>query len=163
MDTPNKETIISLLRAWINQRPGLDPVNYGFAPYCNPNERRDALKLYRSEMRHITKQKHDAETLLRAVELSGITAEGLRVAFRAYSGRLELKQEGEEYRLSYCAGQYWPTEYRAAACAVLASALWDYHRDDYAATAKGNESAGDAIRRNFKRVFGRGIASTWFD
>lgn len=30
--------------------------------------------------------------------------------------------------IDYCTGQYWPTEYRRAVCAVLASALRDYQR-----------------------------------
>jgi len=114
-------------------------------------------------MRRITAQKNDALILLRAVEFSQITAEELTKAFRAFSGRLTLEETAKGGRLSYCPGQYWPTEYRAAACAVLASALWDYHRDDYAATAKGSESAGDAIRRNFRRVLGRRIQSAWLD
>jgi hypothetical protein len=32
--------------------------------------------------------------------------------------------------LDYCTGQYFPTEYRRAACAVLASALWSAKRDN---------------------------------
>jgi hypothetical protein len=31
--------------------------------------------------------------------------------------------------LDYCTGQYWPTEYRAAVCAVLASLLWAHARE----------------------------------
>jgi hypothetical protein len=30
--------------------------------------------------------------------------------------------------IGYCTGQYFPTEYRRAVCAVLASALWEYTR-----------------------------------
>lgn len=32
--------------------------------------------------------------------------------------------------VDYCTGQYFPTEYRRAVCAVLASALWDYTREN---------------------------------
>lgn len=163
MNTPTKAQIVDLLRAWINQRPGLDPADYGMSPYNRPNEQNAARLAYQSESARITGQLKDAKTLLRAVELSGITADELMAAFRAFSGRLSLTERNGEYVLEYCTGQYFPTEYRAAACAVLASALWEYHRDDYAATAKGNESAGDAIRRNFKRVFGRSLANRWLD
>ncbi len=31
--------------------------------------------------------------------------------------------------IEYTTGQYMPTEYRKAVCAVLASALWEYTRD----------------------------------
>lgn len=147
MNAPSKETIISLLRAWINQRPGLDPRDYG--DWNN----------YRSESRRITGQKHDAIILLDAVERSGITADDLIKAFRAYSGRLEIVQENDEYRLSYCTGQYWPTEYRSAACAVLGLALWDYHRPDVA----DSDHAGDDLRKKFIRMFGKPLASRWLD
>jgi hypothetical protein len=145
-----KTQIISLLTAWINQRPGLDPRNY--ISGWNDTSGRAA---YFSESRHITTQKHEATKLLRAVEMSQITAEELTAAFHAYSGRLQLTQTGTEYRLDYCTGQYFPTEYRAAACAVLAQALWDYHRDD--------TSTGDSLRSKFNRMFGKTIANKWFN
>lgn len=209
MSAPTKELIIALLDRWIRQRPGLDAANYfGGGNY------RDNLSNYRSEVRRIGRQLQDARTLLRQVELSGITAEELVAAFpRAYSGRLTLTErfrvnglpktfptmESAQARaaeflpaivaiesvwaLDYCTGQYWPTEYRAAACAVLAAALWDYKRskcmpapfkvygsdhDWYAfKTSAGGlpkpVSAGDWLRSSFRRDFGRSIQSRWFD
>ena len=148
---PTKEQIIALLHAWIRQRPGLDYCNYG-----------DPVA-YRAEIRSIGKDLQHARTLLRAVELSSIPAEYLVAGFRAFSGRLSLVERNGEWALYYCTGQYWPTEYRRAACAVLSSALWDYYREDFANSAKGDESKGDAIRREFRKMFGRGIASRWFD
>lgn len=110
-----REDILSLLRAWIAQRPGLDPANYG-----------DCAS-YAAEVRGITLDLHHARDLMRAVEnRPGIGADELRAAFRAYSGRLSLDESGDRPRLDYCMGQYWPTEYRRAACAVLASAIWEY-------------------------------------
>ena len=151
MDT--KQQIITGLQAWIAQRPGLEFGNYG------------DLKNYRSEMRRITRQRHDAEKLLLAVSNSAIDADTLLDSFkRAYSGRLTCEKLPDgRVKFDYCTGQYFPTEYRAAACAVLSNALWNYHREDYAATATGSESPGTAIRRNFRRRFGRTIASRWFD
>lgn len=145
---PTKEQIVNLLHRWINQRPGLEYSNY-----------RD-FNSYNSEMRCITKQKHDAETLLRAVELSNIDTDTLLGGFRAYSGRLEINRTDKgEFRLSYCTGQYWPTEYRAAACAVLSQALWDYYGADY----RELDNPGDAIRKAFRRMFGKRMQQTWFD
>lgn len=141
-----KAELIALLRAWINQRPGLEFGNYG------------GRTSYFSEMRHITQQLHDARTLLTAVENSGITAPELVEAFRAYSGRLQLTTTAKGYRLEYCTGQYWPTEYRAAACAVLASALWDYHRQDLV-----DQRDGNGLRATFRRMFGKGIQTRWLD
>lgn len=147
----SKDQIIALLEEWINQRPGLDPRDYGWGS--------DGWSNYRSESRRITQQKRDAQILLRAVEYSGIKAEELLQAFRAYSGRLEIKQDGDEFRLEYCTGQYWPTEYRAAACAVLGMALWDYHRPDY----ENDEHPGDSLRKMFRRKFGASIQRRWLD
>src|SRR4051812_41010862 len=117
--------IVAMLYTWIRQRPGLDFGNYG--DWSN----------YRSESRRITRQLRDARELLRAVELAGgMTAEQLMEGFRAFSGRLSIEKRADgKWALDYCTGQYWPTEYRAAACAVLAAALWNYRRDDYAAAA----------------------------
>jgi hypothetical protein len=143
--TPTKEQIIELLDAWIRRRPGLEFANYG------------SISGYRSELRSITKDLRDARKLLRSVEYSAITAPELLDAFGAYSGRLRVvaTDKPDEYRLEYCAGQYWPTEYRAAVCAVLASALWNYHRTD--------NSTGDSMRAKFRRMFGRGLSARWFN
>jgi hypothetical protein len=145
--TPTKSQLIDALRVWIRQRPGLDYGNYG-----EPHS-------YRAELRSIARDKRDAEHLLRAVELSAMTGQDLLAGFRAFSGRLEWTGKG----LQYTTGQYWPTEYRKAVAAVCASALWDYYREDYSQDARGTESPGDAIRRNFKRVYGRTIQHRWFD
>lgn len=155
-ETPDKETILTLLEAHIRQRPGLEPGNY-FSGW-NDTEGRSA---YFSEARRIQQQRRDAFELM-AVAAVECSAENLVDGFRAYSGRLSIIRHKGAWAIDYCTGQYWPTEYRAAACAVLASALWDALRDRYAAQARKGESAGAAIRRRFRERFGRGIASRWF-
>ena len=153
-DTPDKETILRLLEGWVRQRPGLDPRDYGGG--------HEGWAGYRSEARSIARDGREAGQLLTvaAVECS---AESLVAGFRAYSGRLSLIHSPKGWALDYCTGQYWPTEYRRAACAVLASALWDTMRERYAAQARKDESPGDAIRRRFRERFGRGIADRWFN
>ena len=164
-----KQEICALLRAFINQRPGLDFNNYGCATS------------YRAELRGITRQRADAIQLLRAVELrDSIEVGELVAAFpRAFSGRLALVESKGKPALEYCAGQYYPTEYRAAVCAVLASVLWNWVRVDCMPKGRlvhNSETgetferygpkdlrAGDFIRDFFKREFGRGIASRWFN
>jgi hypothetical protein len=164
-----KQEICTLLRAFIKQRPGLDFANYGCATS------------YRSELRSITRQRADALQLLRAVELrESISAQDLIEVFpRAYSGRLELTETKGKPALFYCAGQYYPTEYRAAVCAVLARCLWVWvstdcmpqgrlvHNSETGETFERygpkDQRAGDFIRDFFKREFGRGIASRWFN
>lgn len=165
-----REQILALLRDWIEQRPGLDPRDYGGGM--------DGWRAYRAESRSITRDLHTARTLLRAVEWrESITEQHLRDAFRAFSGRLSLveRDDGKMY-LDYCTGQYWSTEYRRAACAVLASALWDWTRAEAMPQPQlmNNSETGETLERYngkragdwlcdyFRREFGRGIQQTWF-
>ena len=147
-----RENILNALNTWTRQRPGLEYRNYVTSHSADSA----GLAAYRAELRGITRDLHDFRVLSQAVALSGITAEQLREGFRAYSGRLTW----DGSTLDYITGQYWPTEYRKAACAVLASALWDYHRDDIPAET---ENKGDAIRAKFHRMFGRSIAKRCFN
>jgi hypothetical protein len=147
MDT-DRTNILNALALWIGQRPGLDPRDY-------ISDWRDKAghTAYRHVARKITRDLNDARELLRYVKKrESITGAMLCDAFkRGFSGRLSW--DGEN--LDYCTGQYWPTEYRAAACAVLAAAVWDYLRE-------GRET-GDDIRRAARREFSRAIAKRWFD
>jgi hypothetical protein len=152
-----KQQIIAALRAFIGQRPGLEFFNYG------------DVTGYRAEMRAITKDLHHARQLLRDVELrDSITAEMIVEASKhAYSGRLSIVERADgAISIDYCAGQYWPTEYRKAVCAVCASLLWDYTRTNYGAgfaQSAGRPITGSELRAQFRREYGRGIASRWFD
>ena len=133
--------IIAALSRFIAQRPGLEFGNYG------------DVTSYRAEIRSIARDLRDARALLRAVRLSGITGQALAEAFpRAFAGRLSWDGKA----LDYCTGQYWPTEYRRAVCAVLARALWDYYRDGMP------PGSGLQLRAMFRKEYGRGIASRWF-
>jgi hypothetical protein len=171
-----KQAICEALRAWINQRPGLEFGNYG------------DLTSYRAEVRSIGQDLQHARELLRAVELrDSITGDDLEAAFpRAYSGRLMPINKSSRHAdgsitwifgFDYCTGQYWPTEYRKAACAVLASVLWERKRADMPVpiTMHNSETgedvkrygpdtlrAGDWLRASFRREYGRGIAHRWF-
>ena len=141
-DAAKKAVIVDALGVWIRQRPGLLWGNYG------------NHASYQSELRGITRDLHDARSLLRYVEASQITGEALAGAFRhAFSGRLSW----DGAKLDYCTGQYWPTEYRKAAAAVLASAIWSYWRDGLT-----GENIGDRLRKSARNTFGRGLASRWF-
>lgn len=146
-----RQNVLNTLRTFITSRPGLEYANYGDA------------SAYRSDYRRILRDRDDALTLLRYVEWhSGLTADKIiEAASRAFSGRLSLKQEGEKVQLDYCTGQYYPTEYRAATCAVLAAAIWDYLRED-CKPARETDSWGDAIRKSAKRELGARISRRWF-
>ena len=139
MTTLPKSQILSLLREFVSQRPGLDFADYG------------DVSAYRGDSRRITQQLDDARDLIRFCELYSVDITERN--FSAFFGRLSL----ENGKLSYCTGQYWPTEYRASVCAVLASAIWNYFRDEC------NYETGDSIRKQAAYEFGRGIASRWFN
>lgn len=181
-----KQAICDALRAWIEQRPGLDPANY----FCGGNWQENRRN-YDGERRRIHRQLKDARELLRAVEWrDSITADDMLAAFpRAFSGRLSCKVEpvytsgkvavipGHVTRyavkLDYCTGQYWPTEYRAAAAAVLASILWDRKRRDMPETLPTNDgrrtvygsdlNPGAWLRASFRREFGATMQRRYFD
>ena len=106
---------------------------------------------YRAEIRGITRDLHHARALLTAVRLSGITEKQLIEAFRSK----RLSWDGQS--LDYCVNSYFATEYRPAVCAVLASALWAYYRDDCCA------DTCDKIRAAARRALPRAIASRWFN
>lgn len=177
-----KASIVEALHRFIRQRPGLEYGNYG-----DP-------QAYRAEMRSITRDLNHARTLLRRVEWSSITGQGLLDATRG--SRLTLTETPDGVRVDYTTGQYFPTEYRAAVARLCASALWGWTRDycmpDPAYVVAGKKSystredaefmaqhylpavvsieirfdglsAGDWLRRYFRREFGRGLASRFFN
>lgn len=182
-----KQAIVDALYAWINQRPGLDPANY----FCG-GDWRENRRNYDSERRRILRQRNDALRLLRQVELiDSISADDLLAAFQgAFSGRLSCKDISARYddgsiywrfSLDYCTGQYWPTEYRAAAAAVLAHALWNWKRDKCMPKPNGKlkrnsamlgeiehdniegKTPGDWLRSSFRREFGTAFQKRYFD
>lgn len=104
---------ITKLVAFANQRAGIDPRNYG------------SWSSYRSEARSVTKDLHEFRRALAEALALGVTDEHvIEAGSRAFSGRLEWK--GDDW--SYCTGQYFPTEYRKAARAVLEQAISTYRQ-----------------------------------
>ena len=144
-----KEELLDALYRWVSQRPGLEFANYG------------DWSSYRSEMRSITKDLHDARALLTAVQWrDSITADAIiEASKRSFSGRLEIEELAGGFSIQYCTGQYFPTEYRRAVCAVLSSVLWSYWRENSPADV---ENRGNYIQFMAKREVGRSIASRWF-
>lgn len=139
-----KSVILSVLSTFARQRPGLDFRDYG--------DRR----AYFAEVRSITKDLHHFRDLLAAVENRGISASDIIDASKsAFSGRLSIMVDGEKVRIDYTVGQYFPTEYRKAACAILASCLWKYWREC------GYDAKG--IRQQAKNHFSRSLVSKYFN
>jgi hypothetical protein len=140
----NAQEIFDALATFIKQRPGLDPANYGCAPGQTPDfkQRMEAWRSYRSELRSISRDRQRALAALdEARGLTPAQPDLLLDSFRAFSGRLSwvtdavvkqgrgtvenpyvpatMETTGSKGHLEYTAGQYFPTEYRRAAAAVL--------------------------------------------
>jgi hypothetical protein len=108
------------------------------------------------DYRPILKHGKQARNLLSFVSRRDISAEDLLSASQsAFSGRLSFVFRGDSAAVDYTTGQYFPTEYRAAACSVLARAVWEYFRT-------GCNYSPEQIRKAARREFGRAIASAWF-
>lgn len=154
-DSLSRAELLQRLERFIAQRPGFDFANYGNGTS------------YRADARIATRQLKDARAMLAAIgRREPIDSAAIRAALRS-GGRLMLQDDGA---LDYRTGQYWPTEYRASVCRVLASILWDYWRDNMLKDrndAGGNRfggamSPGDYLRRTARAELGRSIATRWF-
>jgi hypothetical protein len=152
MQDTTRDAILEALAVFIRQRPGIDPRNY-ISDWRDTEGRR----LYRAEVREITRDLHDARALLAAVEMSNVTGEELASRLSP-NGRLSWNGE----RISYCTGQYFPTEYRSAVARTCASALWYAWADEYHARHGTSEGTRDYVQKRARSYFGRGIAKRWF-
>ena len=165
---PTKAQLIEELYRFARRRPGLDWRNY-YSSWQDTSGR----QAYASEVRAISRDFGDARQLIRAIDLrDGITAQDILAGLkRHYSARLSWDAETES--LHYCPGQYWPTEYRKAVCAVCSGILWTWvgstsrpapdGADEYGSPTYGGLSGGSWLRAYFRREFGRGLASRWFN
>lgn len=146
--TTDRSAVLAGLARFIAQRSGIDARNYR-SSWAD----KEGHAAFMSDYRRILRDGRDARQLLRAVELrDSITADDIAAETRG--SRLELLPDGSAWH--YTAGQYFATEYRAAACRLLSMLLWQrWRNDDPTATA-------DDLRRKARREFGRGIAGRWF-
>ena len=104
---PANIEILDALRDLLRSRPGLSPANYGSA--CD----------YWRDQRRISRDLRRAESLLLDVVGDPIAMAYLRRDVLRQTGRVQYR----DGRMTYIAGQYYPTEYRAAIAALLTDAL----------------------------------------
>lgn len=104
------------------ERPGFDPHNY-----VSPGDRGETLRrgiaAYRSDARRAAKGLRDVTLAVREAFLAGVTDEDLNHS--AQGGRVELRLVSaclSAWCAHYHAGQYYPTEYRAAIARVIRDA-----------------------------------------
>ena len=123
-------------------RPGLDFFNYGDA------------SSYRQESRRIKTDLHNFLELMTACfRFVDNLEEALTDELVNSNRRLTLING----RLEYCTGQYYPTEYRPAACAVLVSVLWDARRKIY-----GDQFSANKFRDHLKRKLSTRVYRRYF-
>ena len=142
--TVTKSEICTMLRAFVAQRSGLDWRNY--ASDWRDKSGMDAL---RSDRSRILQHGRDARAILVFVEHSPMPVNFIMRELE--TGRLTF--DSARKALDYCAGQYFPTEYRAAVCRTLANAIWRFYRDNVTPD----------VRAFARETFGRAIASRWFN
>lgn len=106
----------ALLWDFAHQRPGLDFSDYG------------DRQSYQQDQREILKDLHSFRELynLASRRLGNDFNRVLTEELTTTGDRLTMKGD----RLEYITGQYWPTEYRSAACRVLSRLIWrDYTKE----------------------------------
>jgi hypothetical protein len=144
--TADKATLCRMIRAFIGQRSGID-----FRDYRNDRE------AFLADYRPMLREGREARRLLKFVEArDGITAADILNASSG-NGRLAWVHAQDALRLEYTTGQYFPTEYRAAACSMLAGIVWRYLADGHP-----EDNTAEAVRRRARQIFGRGIGGRWF-
>ena len=140
--TPDRTQYLDALAAFVAQRSGIDGRDYGTGP--------DARAAFMGDYRPMLQAGRDAREMLRIARAYNASLDLLAAA----TGRLTFVQHNGGIAVDYTTGQYFPTEYRRAACAVLAGAWWAYWQ--------GCGYDADRIRKAARDTFGRGIASRWF-
>ena len=141
--TMNTLQATSMLRNFVNQRPGFDLCNYG-----------GRNKYYRRDYNEALKDRNSFYELLGlASDRYGANLdEVLTKHLISTSGRLSL----EGGALQYITGQYFPTEYRAAACRALATIIWESYRgekyEDGSDVYKDGNEIRAAIKRNWRII-----------
>lgn len=151
MKTTTAQNALSQLIAFANQRPGLDFADYGDS------------RAYRSESREITKDLHDFRELLEiAIDRIPDLSDKIFNYLSKSSGRLTITDGGA---IEYTTGQYFPTEYRPAACRVLRDIIWASYRDEVEQNTpnpvyKDGHEIRKAIRR---RGISRRVAKYYFN
>ena len=141
----NTPSPADLLCKFVDQRPGMEPMNYG------------SCKDYRRDSAEVTRDRRDFyELFIFALRKLGAPAldAAIEKNLRNTSGRLSMDESG---KLDYCTGQYFATEYRPAACRVLVEVLWNYTRE-----SRPDLTTGHDLRAYFRREFSRRVSSGYY-
>lgn len=141
--------IINLLCKFVDSRPCLDFNDYG----------RD-IKTYRAESREITNDRRDFYELLNVARWRvDNLSEKIEEELTTSGNRLTL----EGNKLKYITGQYYPTEYRPAACRVIKSIIWREFMNAKTPEGANKYETGHDIRKAIKKHLSRRVSRLYFN
>jgi hypothetical protein len=137
--------IIDALLAHVNKRIGMDFRDYGTEV--------EGRKAFRSEYNEVLKDGRDARALINFIASRPLMFNADLLFKNCDKGdRLTYSETLKEW--DYCVGQYWPTEYRAAACRWCSNVIVQAFRVEY----KDYQD----IKKQLRAYLGRGIVNRWF-
>lgn len=147
-DEARKSSIIAAVREFIESRPGFEWANYVGCP-----------EAYRADYRRALRDLHDARELLRLAEV--FLPGDYIIKSMSQDKRLTIVENkvtdfASKFNCEYTTCQYYPVEYRAAACRALSAAIWDWLRDQC------GHRTGDSIRDSAANFLGKRLAARWF-
>lgn len=153
----NSINYLDLLWDFAHKRPGFDLADYGGG--------REGFRYYRQDYRRALADLHAFRELYSClIARAGhrVAAELVAAELRRTSGRLTISEYNPE-KLQYITGQYFPTEFRGAACRILVSCLWNHYRDERRADGSEVYKDGPAIRKAIKNRLRSRNSRSWFN
>lgn len=139
---------INLLSKFVDSRPGLDFNDYG------------DVKIYRAEMREITNDRADFYELL---NLARWQVDNLNEKIEQHLTNSSDRLTFENNKLQYITGQYYPTEYRPAACRVIKSIIWREFMNAKTPEGANKYETGHDIRKAIKKHLSRRVSRLYFN
>lgn len=148
---------LDLLWDFAHKRPCFNLADYGGG--------RDGFRYYRQDYRRALADLHAFREISYCLSNRAghrEAAELVAAELRRTSGRLTIS-ERDPAKLQYITGQYFPTEFRGAACRIISTCLWNHYRDEMRADGSKVYKDGPAIRKAIKNRLKSRNARSWFD
>lgn len=142
-----------LLYNFAHGRPGFEWANYGSAKYYRQDYRTAYNDLKAFEELH--------RLAARRCESYSKLSDAIRQHLERSGDRLQISEDGS--RLNYITGQYFPTEFRGAACRVLVSVIWNNYREEKNAAGEYVYQDGNKIRKAIREALRSRNAKSWFN
>jgi hypothetical protein len=114
-----KSLPMTALIQFANQRPELNPADYGIGSARNASELAEARKAYRSDSRRISKAKSEIAIEIRCLESYADEIAMIPDVDFPQSSNRRLCYDSQNQRWDYTKGQKFPVEYRPAVLSVL--------------------------------------------